>query len=207
MRLIITGLFVFLIIGFSSGQDRKFQLGVVGSSQISYINTNQANADGGSALTLGFGALAEYNFTDRYAFTSGFEFVRRGGSIDFNDTIADYRANFIQLPVQIKMRTRQFGYNTYFAELGLALGIETGEDVSWDPARFFDDKSLVSFFDATFRIGMGWEYDLGGGTKALARLQYHRALVNNLLRDEDIRLSEQSRYRFDYVSVTLGILF
>jgi hypothetical protein len=207
MRLSITGLFVFLIVGLSSGQDRKFQLGVIGSSQISYLNTNQTNASGGSALTFGFGALAEYNFTERYSFTSGFEFVRRGGSLNLNDTTARYRANFIQIPIQIKMRTRQFGYNTYFAEMGFTLGFETGEEVSWEPTRVFENSSLISLFDATFRIGLGWEYDLGGGTKALGRLQYHRALTNNLLSDEDPRLNEQSLYRFDYVSVTVGILF
>jgi len=207
MRLIITGLFVFLIVGLSSGQDRKFQLGVIGSSQISYLNTNQQNASGGSALTFGFGALLEYNFTERYSFNTGFEFVRRGGSLELNDTTARYRANFIQIPIQIKMRTRQFGYNTYFAEMGFALGFETGEEVSWEPERIFKDASLISLFDATFRIGLGWEYDLGGGTKTLVRFQYHRALTNNLLSDEDPRLNEQSLYRFDYVSITVGLLF
>ena len=91
--------------------------------------------------------------------------------------------------------------------MGFALGFETGEEVSWEPGRFFENSSLISLFDATFRIGLGWEYDLGGGTKALGRFQYHRALTNNLLSDEDPRLNEQSLYRFDYISVTVGILF
>jgi hypothetical protein len=207
MRLNFSILFVLLMVGLSSGQDRKFQLGVMGSSQISFINTNHLDADVSSALTFGFGGLMEYSFTERYALSSGFEFVRRGGSLNINDTTGKYRANFIQIPIQIKMRTRQFGYHTYFAEMGFALGFETGEEVNWEPSRELDNSSFISLFDATFRIGLGWEYDLGAGTKALARLQYHRALTNNLLADEDPRLDEQFLYRFDYVSVTVGILF
>jgi hypothetical protein len=188
-------------------QERKFQLGIIGSSQLSYLNTNMADVETGSALLFGFGGIAEYSFAERYHFTSGFEYLRRGASLTINDTTTKYRAGFIQIPFQIKMRTRQFGYQTYFAEMGFALGFETGEMVEWEPN--FDPQlgSLISLFDATFRIGLGVEYDLGGQTKLLGRLQYHRALSDNLIDDQDSRLNEQSVYRFDYVSLSVGILF
>lgn len=207
MRIYLHAALLLLSSGSLLAQERNFQLGIIGSSQLSYLNSNQGNANTGSALLFGFGGLAEYSFADRYAFTSGFEYLNRGGSLEINDTTTDYRAGFIQIPLQIKMRTRQFGYSTYFAEMGFAIGFETGEEVSWDPATTRDFGSLISLFDATFRIGMGMEYDLGGQTKLLGRLQYHRALTDNLLSDEDPRLSDQFNYRFDYVSLSVGILF
>lgn len=207
MRLLFSALFIVVLSLGAEAQERKFHLGIMGSSQISFVNTNQENATGGSNLFFGFGGLAEYNFADRYSFSSGFEYLNRGGSLRISDTTADYRAGFIQIPLQIKMRTRQFGYYTYFAEMGFAVGFETGEEVTWDPSLNQVGGGYVSLFDATFRIGMGVEYDLGGDTRLLGRLQYHRALTDNLLDSEDVRLNEQSNHRFDYVSLTVGILF
>lgn len=207
MRLLLS---LALILTFSLGlkaQDRNFQLGVMGSTQVSFLNTNHENADPGGALLFGFGGLAEYSFAERYAFSSGFEYLNRGGSLRVSDTTADYRAGFIQIPLQIKMRTRQFGYSTYFAEMGFAIGFETGEEVEWDPRPSSLASSYISLFDATFRIGMGMEYDLGGQTRILGRLQYHRALSDNLIDDVDNRLNDQSNYRFDYISLSVGILF
>lgn len=207
MRLYILAVFA-LILGFEAqAQERDFQLGIMGCSQISYLNSNQPNANTGSALLFGFGGLAEYSFADRYAFSSGFEYLNRGGSLELQDTTSTYRAGYIQIPLQIKMRTREFGYLSYFAEMGFALGFETGEEVSWEPDITSTSSSYISLFDATFRIGLGAEYDLGGQTRLLGRLQYHRALANNLMSDEDSRLADQYLYRFDYVSLSVGILF
>lgn len=207
MRLLLSGLFVLALSTNLMAQDRNFQLGILGSTQLSYVNTTQEDADPGSALLFGFGGMAEYSFAERYAFTSGFEYLNRGGSLKINDTTSEYRAGYIQIPFQVKMRTRQFGYSVLFAEMGFAIGFETGEEVSWDPLPSERAGSYISLFDATFRIGLGLEYDLGGQTKVLSRLQYHRALTDNLLDEEDRRLNEQSNYRFDYVSLSLGILF
>lgn len=190
----------------SWAQERKFQLGILGSSNLSYVNTNQGAADAGSRLLFGFGGLMEYRFAERYAFTSGFEYMNRGGTLAIADTTNSYRAGFIQIPVMIKMRTREFGYNTYFAEMGFSIGIETGETIEREPSGG-NIENHVGLFDATFRIGGGMEYDLGGETKVFGRLMYHRALLNNLLGDENPSLSEDFVYRFDYVSLSVGILF
>lgn len=207
MRLLFSALFIVLFSIGAQAQERNFHLGIMGSSQLSWVNTNQDNANGGANLFFGFGGVAEYNFAERYSFSSGFEYLNRGGSLTLRDTTANYRAGFIQIPLQIKMRTRQFGYYTYFAEMGFAVGFETGEEVSWEPTLNQASGGYISLFDATFRIGMGAEYDLGGDTRLFGRLQYHRALTDNLLDSEDARLNEQSNHRFDYVSLTVGILF
>lgn len=207
MRIFFSAALALILVFNLEAQERNFQLGIVGTSQISYLNSNQPNVNTGSALLFGFGGLAEYSFAERYAFSSGFEYLNRGGSLEILDTTSTYRAGYIQIPLQIKMRTRQFGYFTYYAEMGFALGFETGEEVTWEPEITNPAGSYISLFDATFRIGMGAEYDLGGQTKLLGRIQYHRALANNLLADEDPRLGEQYLYRFDYVSLTVGILF
>lgn len=207
MRFLVS-LLALLFVAQLHGQERKFQLGILGSSQISYINSNQTDVETGGALLFGFGGIAEYHFADRYSFSSGFEFLNRGGSLKSQDTTGNYRAQFIQIPLQIKMRTRQFGYNTYFAEMGFAIGFETGEKVEWEPATPDNlGESLVSLFDANFRIGVGMEYDLGGDTRLMGRLQYHRALTNNLLAGEDQRLDEQYQYRFDYICLSIGVIF
>jgi hypothetical protein len=106
------------------------------------------------------------------------------------------------------MRTRQFGYLTYFADFGGAIAFETSERVDFSPSLLpaYELDSYGNFFNATFRIGLGAEYDLGGSTAIIAGLHYHRSLIDNLKAGAP-GLNKESNYRFDYVALTLGILF
>lgn len=159
-------------------------------------------------LKFGFGLLIEYEFADRYSLAMGLDILGRGGVMNLRDTSADYHSGFVQLPIAIKMRTKEFGYMTYFARFGGALGIETSEKVSFDPDIPEQSRidSYVRPLAFNFLIAAGAEYSLGGRSALMVEVNYNSALVNNLNNDDD-RLSSGETYRFDYIGITFGVLF
>jgi hypothetical protein len=200
---------ILLLIGSLGLQAQKFKLGVHFSPTFNWISTTQSNTDNNLSLKYSFGLIGEYAFATNYSLLSGIDINRRGGSLAAGGRTGDYSAGFIQVPIALKLRTREFGYLTYFAKFGGSLGVKTGESVSFDPALTASDVSLdkyVSSLNGNFVFGFGTEYSLGGQSAILVGIDYNRSLFDNLI-DDDPRLSKNATYRFDYINLTLGFLF
>lgn len=217
---IFTILFAALFVSSAFGQSSKFRLGVLGGGGIHYLASDHAGTDGGAKLLGHYGAAVEFYFSDKYALVSGLEIARRGGSLsnlgiyDAQGTLiqnydAEYNVGFVQVPIMVMMRSRQVGYWTYFAQFGGALAFRTGESVRFSPdvPGNDDEKSYSNPLNATFRFALGAEYDMGNFPSLQVSLQYHRSLFDNLRADRDFRLEKQYHYRFDAVSLGVGIFF
>ncbi len=201
--------------------ENSFRFGIHGEPAISYISTDHPGYESSAPLKFGFGLIAEYYFAEHYAFSSGVTVIQRGGELEGvpltinGNTVAgrgNFNGSYLQLPVRLKMTTREFGYFTGFAEFGGALALNIDEKVSFEPqlAENEMDDDYVNFFNALFTIGLGGEYNLGGSTSLTAGLYYNRSLIDNLEDDLDVMgdlTSGSYEYRFDYVSLRVGILF
>jgi opacity protein-like surface antigen len=185
---------------------QSFRFGIHATPSINYIETDNDDASNDVGLKFGFGLLAEYAFSDKYSFATGVDILRRGGELTINDTVGDYNGGFINIPLQLKMRTRQFGYFTYFANFGGGLSFKTSEKVSFSPEGIQEIDGFINPVNMTFAIGGGVEYSLGGSTSLLLGINYNRSLFNNLSDDNSV-LNENSSYRFDHVGITVGIIF
>lgn len=189
---------------------QKLQFGIHGLPVLNYVTTDDADVETGSKLKFGFGLIAQYNFTDRYSFSTGLDILNRGGDITLRDTTGSYSAGFLNIPLVLKMRSKEVGYITYFADFGGGLSFKTSEDVSFSPDF---DKNKVSELDyyisplnVTFTIGGGIEYNLGGSTSLIAEVTYNRSLVDNFASD-NIYLTTDAKYKLDYVALKVGIIF
>ena len=199
-----------------------FRFGINGSPNISFISTDNTETEGTPKLRFGFGLTAEFDFADNYAFSSGVNIVNRGGELrgltlksqaqptmDSISTTGHYKSQYIQIPLLLKMSTREFGYITYFAEFGGSLDFEISEEVEFSPELSNNQQTSFSKpLNAMFAIGGGIEYNLGGNTAIIAGLYYNRSLFNNL-NDNDHFTEEVNNYtyRFDYVNLKVGVLF
>lgn len=187
---------------------QQWRFGMHLTPTINYIATDQPQVNTTPSLLAGFGGLVEYQFSDNYALTSGFSINRRGGKLAVDGVEGNYTTGYLELPINLKMRTRQFGYLTYFGQFGLSLNFRTAEGAEFEPqipesARL---DNYVNFFNATFHFGFGAEYDLGGSSALSLGLSYNRSLLDNLSAD-DPRLNSRYNYRFDFVAVQVGFLF
>lgn len=189
---------------------QKFQFGIHGMPLLSYVTTDDEDAETAAKLKFGFGLITQYNFTDRYSLSTGIDILNRGGDITVRDTTGNYSAGFVNIPIILKMRSKEVGYFTYYANFGGGLSFKTSEDVEFDPEF---DKNKVSELDfyvsganITFAIGGGLEYNLGGSTSLIAEITYNRSLVDNFASD-NIYLSSDAKYKLDYVALKVGVIF
>lgn len=199
---------LFVLASFNILKAQNFRFGVHLTPGVNFLTTDQPGADAGSSFYFSYGGLMEYRFAENYAFATGFEVSQRGGTLELNDTIGDYRSGFLQFPLLLRMRTREFGYFTYNAEFGLVPAFRTSDRSDFDPVIPEAERleNYVEFFNTLFRFGIGAEYSLGGSTALFVNLNYNRSLINNL-NDDDSRLRNRYSYRFDYVALTLGFIF
>ena len=195
-----------------------FRLGIHASPNLSFVSSDDPSADGSTKMKFGFGLIAEFNFAKNYSFATGIEYVFRGGEITVNDpdyvvaganpngTVkGEYKAGYLQVPLMLKLRTREFGYYTYFVDLGLNGNFKLSETSSISPDAV-EESPYSQWGGLQFAIGLGGEYDLGGSTSLLLGLYYNRALINSL-KSAAPGQSSDFTYRFDYVNLKLGVLF
>lgn len=190
----------------------NFRFGIHASPNISYISTKADGVETPANVKFGFGLMAIYYFAENYAFSSGINIVSRGGDLNLpTDTLkynGNYSSQFLQIPIQLRMSTREFGYSTFFAAFGGSIDLKLSEENNFEPKPTPKADSYVNFFNAMFVIGAGMEYSLGGNTSLTAGIFYNQSLLNNLSKDPVYELIDEDKvYRFDYVSVQVGILF
>lgn len=204
--------------------ETKLRLGLHASPNISYIQSNDPDAESASKMKFAFGLIVEYNFAGNYSFSTGVDYIFRGGELTLPVEVASgtgatikrtgtYKAGMVQVPLYLKMRTKEFGYMRYFADFGGRLGfpvdqIAEFEDASPGLAAIDDEKNYINPIDVMFSIGLGGEYNLGGNTSVIAGLYYNRSLTDNIKTTEGtLGTQKKYGYRFDYVNLKLGILF
>lgn len=198
--------------GATVAKTTNFRFGIHASPNISYLSTKADGVNTPAKVKFGFGLMALYNFAENYSFSSGINIVGRGGRMNLEtDSITyegDYSSQFLQIPLQLRMSTREFGYTQFFASFGGSIDLRLSEENTFTPRPSPEPDSYVNFFNAMFIIGVGMEYNLGGNTSLIAGVNYNQSLLNNLSKDPLYELIDKDRvYRFDYVSFQIGFLF
>ncbi|CAG5085743.1 PorT family protein [Parvicella tangerina] len=134
------------------------------------------------------------------------------------------KANYVNIPIALKMKTKEIGYFTYFGQFGLNVGIRTGAKTNDVVQKItFDEDSLVStnsFYGANtnintedidlekldvtsgvqpvrlgLRIGGGAEYNFSGSTSMYFEVNYNHYFTNGLRKES----KETYLNAFDYV--------
>lgn len=186
-------------------QDYRF--GLHFSPSIGWISTDDSKFETSPESHFGFGLMADIAFTDNYGLSTGIDIVNRGAEMELDDTTYDYRADYLQIPFTLKMRTREFDYLTYTANFGGAIGFRTKETIGTNPElNLSEDLNFISSFNASFIVGIGVEYSLGGTSAIIASIEYQKSLIDNLSEDDD-RIASNRNYRFDTIGLKLGLLF
>jgi len=170
------------------------------SANVNYVSSN------GTIPGLKLGVLGEYYFRPDYAFIGGLCFgFNTGGRLrhEFQgtywtetekgigiDTLAagvnlKYNLQYVEIPFGLKMRTREFGYLRYFAEIPVfTLGFEStargtisaGPKVSDDPQAIEDlnIKNEINAIALSWGFGGGAEYSLSQTTSIVAGIFYQK---------------------------------
>jgi len=197
-------LFALLIVifGLSSVQAQgNLRLGLTASPNIGWISldTRGVNSDG-NRIGFRYGVIADFGFTENYAFSTGLFLNHTGGKISFptstvsdgntsiGSTESEIKLQYLDLPLTLKLRTNEIGYITYYGQIGFDLSINIGakadanvKDSNGNTLFTTDNEKItgdINLFKLGLHVGAGAEYNLSGNTSILVGLSYHNGFTN-----------------------------
>ena len=205
MKKIFTFLCLFIIA--NAGFAQQFHFGLKVSPGIYWISTDATGTESNGANTgFNYGAVAEFGFSDNYAFATGVDVSNKAGSFALktkglsNNYNADMNLQYLEIPLTIKMKTNEIGYFKYFGQFGLGLGFNlsgsytadvfkyNGKDTTFSmPKTKFASSAPIeldaSIIRASLIIGAGLEYNLTGSTSLLAGISWDNGFLK-ILKDK-----------------------
>ncbi len=192
---------------------------VFADPQIAWLSPETRNADfAGVRGGIDAGFEMDNFFSSNYAFSTGLSINTTGGKLKFNepvpfrfkgstDTIAPgqvvtYRLQYANLPIGLKFTTREIGYTTVFAKIGMGghFRLRSRADIY---ARGIEKESItdeIELFNFSYHFGAGIHYSLGGQTAVMAGFEYRHRFI-------DIASGSEYKALLNTISMKLGLLF
>ncbi len=202
-------------------QTKQWKIALHVDPNISWLKPDNKNLTAGdNKLNFGFGISIDKMFTANYAIGTGINIFNTGGQLSyFDERITDagvrtiarmdrtYNLKYAEVPLTLKLRTNEIGYITYWAQVGVGLGVNIkskGDDVidykklengttpdvlNWvDVGDIIDDESIededigsdISIFRSSLIIAGGIEYNLSGDASIVAGVCLNNAFSNVL---------------------------
>jgi hypothetical protein len=199
---------------------QKIKMGILASPQITWIKPagNEDIVNEGTKLGIDIGLSVEKYFTDNYAFLTGISLCNMGGSISFTDSVTmnvnnedlafggqqemDISLQYIKVPLALKFTTKEIGYLTYFAQIGMEAGVNV-KAVMTTNVNDINGESIAdefNLFNTGYLIGGGAEYSLGGSSTILFGIQYQSGIV-------DVLNTTPNKVVTSKFTLLLGIMF
>ncbi len=235
---------VFLTVGMLQlNAQNDFRFGFQVSPTFSWLAVNADNQinTNGSNVGLRLSMNGEYYFRENYAFIGGLGFAfNQGGTLKHdiggnfwpNSSLSNVEANnsdnalpdgvnlkyklqYVEIPFGLKMRTNEFGYLRYFAELPVfTLGFNTQALGDISSAQNLDTQGEdiredVNLLNLAWNIGGGAEFSLNTSTTLLAGVYYGQgflditdnAAVKNTGEAEDGNATTRA------ITIRIGVMF
>lgn len=208
--LVFAGAIVSLL---ASAQDEGFRIGFKFNPNVSWLRPDAKEiTNNGTVLRFGFALNVDKLFTTNYAIGTGINISQGGGELVYLESTTkenvpvilertrNYKLQYAEIPVTLKLRTNEIGYITYWGQFGLGLGMNIrskGDDAvdyklfksetDWlesDLASFteedIDIKDDIAIFRASLIVGGGIEYNISGTTSILAGVTFNNGFTNVL---------------------------
>lgn len=192
---------------------------VFADPQIAWLKPEVRNIES-AGVRGGFNAGFEMDnfFSSNYAITTGVSINSIGGKLKFNDpsevrfedfseliapgNIMIYKLQYIDVPLGLKFITREIGYTTIYAKLGMGghINIRSRADINALGIEGASLKDEIQLFNFSYHFGAGIHYSLGGQTAVVLGLEYRHRFV-------DIATNKQYKALLNSISLRAGILF
>jgi len=215
-------------------------MGVKASPNIGWLNPDSKKYESeGVIFGFSWGFMCEFAFTKNYSFVTGFNVIASNGKLNYPhmkivsensliDTLTgkmsrEYKLRYLEIPLTLKMRTRDFGKFSFYGQIGLGAGFniraKSSDEFSYDiknrtpvpltalASESENIKDQVTFFRLGLLIGAGAEFSLGGTTRLMAGFNYNNGLFDILTKKNTVNNSIEEDAKSSFVDFTLGILF
>ncbi len=201
--------------------EQKIRFSVFVNPCINWLQSDIQSVNSGSpAIGFDAGLTVDKYFTDYYAFSSGVSISSLGGNLKYSHlggttfntkgrgevTINDgatvkYKLQYITVPLGLKLKTKQIGYFTYFANLGFNLQMNIKATGTSDDGNLNDNiSSEINLFNLGYFFGAGAEYSIGGNTALVFGLTYTNGFT-------DITQNDNAKITTAGFALRLGLMF
>ncbi|MBU8891188.1 MAG: PorT family protein [Bacteroidales bacterium] len=176
-----------------------------------------ANNDG-SKFGVNIGLNVDKFFAPNYALMTGISIDNTGGNLNFENqkdlktgsgiesldpgSTIQYKLQYINIPLGLKLKTNEIGYWTFFTHLGLSGGVNIKATAEVDDYELENENisEEVRLFNLGYFIGAGVEYSIGGNAAVVLGLTYTNGFV-------DITDGNDSKVTLGNLAIRVGILF
>ncbi len=200
---------------------QNFRLGFQASPHFTWMNsTSKTIVNDQSRIGIKYGVEADVFLAGlpRYSFNTGlyvsYHSFRTLYDTDksfvindkvFNDKVNIlYKLNYIEIPMNLKLRSDQFYRLTYYGQFGLTNYINISSSAYSDDNQLDGSNAsdAIGFYNFGLIMGGGAEYDVGGNTALNVGIQY-----SNVLLDYSTIKNLDDKSKFHSVRLVLGVLF
>lgn len=219
-KIVFSTFFLSLLFLFRVSGQTDFRFGLQTSPTITWFSTNdQSIAGNGSNLGIKIGLVSEFFITENYALVTGVGLSfnqggtlqhNQGGNFWPNSDLSDgryyllndginlkYDLQYLDIPFSLRMRTREFGYLRYFAEIPvLQVSILTQARGSTegfaggDTEKEYINKD-VNPLGVSWGFGAGVEYSLSTTSSIMGGIFYKKGIL------DVTRNKNAEKYKFD----------
>ena len=220
-------------------QDEGVRFGIKLAPNMSWLKSDTKGVENdGSKIGYTFGLATEFPIgaDGNYRFATGlflnvgggkyletFPFVENGQNLT-KDLSSDINLQYIQIPLTMKLMTKEIGYMRYYGQLGFdaAFNVKAKGDVqvaALDTAsqrmvfpimEDEDFKDNIQPIRAGLVVGAGLEYNFSGSTTLQAGITYNNGLTNLLKKVEVVDASgavKKAKLLQNYLELNLAIFF
>lgn len=188
--------------------------------KFTWMNSDYTSIENdGSKMGVNIGLNVDKFFADNYAIMTGVSINNVGGNLTFNyddkvlstnggdeplnnGSTVEYKLQYINVPLGLKLKTNEIGYWTFFTHLGLNSGINIKATAEVDDIELQNENisKEVRLFNLGYYIGAGAEYSIGGNAAIVVGVTYTNGFV-------DITDGQDSKVTLSNIAIRLGILF
>lgn len=187
-------LFAFVVSGYSQ---KHIRLSFAGGPSVNWMSaTNLITEKGNPTLGYDFGLNGDFYFSDdeRYALQSGVQITNVGGELTYLSTSGlefsgiklpanakvKYNLRYVEIPLDIKLKTDQFGRVRYWGCIGLSsmLNISAKADSNDGLLKKTNINNEVKLFNLAMNVGAGFDFDLGGSNSLITGLVFQNGLLD-----------------------------
>lgn len=236
-----TILILALLITQLSFAQNSFRFGLKGASNFGWLSgTDKTIENDGTKIGFAYGLMGEYTINSTYGFhaelllsnvnskfnlTSEQSFLNDPNSNVINNLNFEYVIQYLEIPISIKLNTKEIGNFVYYGNFGFSPGFALNasasitsdyipksiQDIDPTDYRVNDDEgdifSLNNFNDRVFLfrfpliIGGGVEYRMAGSTSFQAGIRFANTFTDMFVKD---KIADAKN---NYFAISVGVLF
>ncbi|MEI7896572.1 MAG: porin family protein [bacterium] len=206
------------------------KLGLTVAPNIGWMVPSTKGYTGGAArlgATVGF--ISDFYFAENYAFSTGLNFQFLYGALNYSDSLLipghkspvngdvarKYNFLYLEIPLMIKMKTKNFGKISYYGQIGFGTGFRLRASVNenfqpssgGDPVKQdYEFNNGTTLIRESLLIGMGCEYHLDESSRIVVGISYSNSL-NNILTGKNYKSGESEKSQLNFAELNIGFLF